>query len=137
MQNLGSALELIATPVNPLLDPQPRPSSDLKDQIIKDLDLQLSSMAWVIEALQKQVQGQLAAPSFPTSSHRPLVLPASVSHQMQRLHLEISNSHPQSTFLALEAEGHPSSHLSLQLVSTISPPSSHVPTTSSGCGDGG
>ncbi|KIK72163.1 hypothetical protein PAXRUDRAFT_22319 [Paxillus rubicundulus Ve08.2h10] len=75
-------------------------------------------MARVVEALQEQVQGQLAAPSFPTSSHRLLVLPASVSHQMQRLHLEMSHSHPKSTFLALEAEGQPLSHLGLQLVGT-------------------
>ncbi|KIK72443.1 hypothetical protein PAXRUDRAFT_21980 [Paxillus rubicundulus Ve08.2h10] len=66
------ALELIATPVNPILDPRPGPSSDPTDQIIKgfevriaslekqveripDLELQLSSMAQVIEALQEQV----------------------------------------------------------------------------------
>ncbi|KIK71771.1 hypothetical protein PAXRUDRAFT_22856 [Paxillus rubicundulus Ve08.2h10] len=68
----ASALELIATPVNPLLDPLPGPSLDLTDQIIKglevriaslekqveripDLELQLSSMAQVIKALQEQV----------------------------------------------------------------------------------
>ncbi|KIK75631.1 hypothetical protein PAXRUDRAFT_18824 [Paxillus rubicundulus Ve08.2h10] len=111
-----SALELIATPVNPLLDAQPGPSSDPKDQIIKALEL--SSMAWVIKALHEQVQGQLAAHSFPTSSHRSLAMPVSVSHQMQRLHLEMANSHPKSDFLTLEAEGQPSSHLGLQLVST-------------------
>ncbi|KIK73726.1 hypothetical protein PAXRUDRAFT_20553 [Paxillus rubicundulus Ve08.2h10] len=33
----ASALELITMPVNALLDPQPRPSSDPKDQIIKGL----------------------------------------------------------------------------------------------------
>ncbi|KIK71880.1 hypothetical protein PAXRUDRAFT_22698 [Paxillus rubicundulus Ve08.2h10] len=131
----ASALKLIATPVNPLLDPRPRPSSDPTDQIIKglevrianlekqvekipDLELQLSSMAQVLEALQEQVQGQLAAHSFPTSSHRSLALPPSVSHQMQRLQLEMANSHPKSHFLALEAKGQPSSQLSLQLVST-------------------
>ncbi|KIK90726.1 hypothetical protein PAXRUDRAFT_14193 [Paxillus rubicundulus Ve08.2h10] len=130
----ASAINLIATPVNPLLDPQPGPSSNPKDQIIKglevhvaslekqveripDLGLQLSSMAQVVKALQEQVQGQLAAHSFPTSSHRSLALPASVSHQMQRLHLEMSNSHLKSAFLTLEAKGQPSSHLSLQLVS--------------------
>ncbi|KIK76474.1 hypothetical protein PAXRUDRAFT_18181 [Paxillus rubicundulus Ve08.2h10] len=131
----ASALELITTPVNPLLDPQPRPSSDPTDQIIKalevcinslekqveripDLELQLSSMSWVIEALWEQVQGQLATHSFPTSSHRSLPLPLSVSRQMQRLQLEMVNSHPKSDFLTLEAEGQPSSHLGLQLVST-------------------
>ncbi|KIK72736.1 hypothetical protein PAXRUDRAFT_21643 [Paxillus rubicundulus Ve08.2h10] len=57
--------------------------------------------------------------------------------QMQRLHLEMSHSHPKSGFLALEAEGQPSSHLGLQLVGTISPPPSHGPTASSWCGDGG
>ncbi|KIK81270.1 hypothetical protein PAXRUDRAFT_15322 [Paxillus rubicundulus Ve08.2h10] len=129
----ASALEIIATPVNPLLDPQPRPSLDPKDQIIKalevwvaslekqveripDLELQVSSLAQVIEALWEQVQSQLAAPSFPTSSHRSLHLPASVSRQMQRLHLKMANSHLQSAFLILEAEGQPSSHLGLQLV---------------------
>ncbi|KIK71834.1 hypothetical protein PAXRUDRAFT_22762, partial [Paxillus rubicundulus Ve08.2h10] len=88
----ASALELITMPVNPILDPRPGPSSDPTDQIIKglkvhvanlekqveripDLELQLSSMAWVIEALWEQVQGQLAAHSFPTSSHRSLALP--------------------------------------------------------------
>ncbi|KIK72935.1 hypothetical protein PAXRUDRAFT_21419 [Paxillus rubicundulus Ve08.2h10] len=100
----ASALELIATPVNPLLDPH-----------IKGLEV--NSLAQVVKALQEQVQGQLAAHSFPTSSHRSLPLPASVSRQMQRLHLEMANSHPQSAFLALEAEGQPSSHLGLQLVS--------------------
>ncbi|KIK72886.1 hypothetical protein PAXRUDRAFT_21471 [Paxillus rubicundulus Ve08.2h10] len=131
----ASALELIATPVNPLLDIQPRPTSNPTDQIIKglkvrvaslekqveripDLELQLSSMAWVVEALQEQVQGQLATHSFPTSSHRSLPLPPSVSRQMQRLHLEMANSHPKSAFLALEAEGQPSSHLDLRLVGT-------------------
>ncbi|KIK72221.1 hypothetical protein PAXRUDRAFT_22247 [Paxillus rubicundulus Ve08.2h10] len=34
----ASALKLIATPINPLLDPQPRPSLDPKDQIIKGLE---------------------------------------------------------------------------------------------------
>ncbi|KIK72766.1 hypothetical protein PAXRUDRAFT_21608, partial [Paxillus rubicundulus Ve08.2h10] len=70
----ASALELIATPVNPILDPRPGPSSDPIDQIIKglevrvanlekqveripDLELQLSSMAWVVEALREQVTG--------------------------------------------------------------------------------
>ncbi|KIK75741.1 hypothetical protein PAXRUDRAFT_18737 [Paxillus rubicundulus Ve08.2h10] len=131
----ASALELVATPINPLLDPRSGPPLDPKDQIIKglkvriaslekqveripDLELQLSSMARVVEALREQVQGQLAAPSFPTSSHRLVVLPVSVSHQMQRLHLEMSRSNLKSAFLALEAEGQPSSHLSLQLVST-------------------
>ncbi|KIK72463.1 hypothetical protein PAXRUDRAFT_21958, partial [Paxillus rubicundulus Ve08.2h10] len=131
----ASALELTATPLNPLLDPQPGPSSDPTDQIIKglevcitslkkqveripDLELQLSSMAQVVKALWEQVQGQLATHSFPTSSHRSLPLPPSVSHQMQRLHLEMANSHPKSTFLTLEAEGQPSSHLGLQLVGT-------------------
>ncbi|KIK72262.1 hypothetical protein PAXRUDRAFT_22193, partial [Paxillus rubicundulus Ve08.2h10] len=33
----ASALELTATPLNPLLDPRPGPSSDLKDKIIKAL----------------------------------------------------------------------------------------------------
>ncbi|KIK73437.1 hypothetical protein PAXRUDRAFT_20854 [Paxillus rubicundulus Ve08.2h10] len=95
----ASALELIATPINPLLDPQPGPSSDPTDQIVKalevritslekqveritDLELQLSSMAQVVEALRGQVQGQLATHSFPTSSHRSLPLPPSVSRQM-------------------------------------------------------
>ncbi|KIK74481.1 hypothetical protein PAXRUDRAFT_19824 [Paxillus rubicundulus Ve08.2h10] len=131
----ASALDLIATLVNSLLDPRPGPSSDLTDQIIKalevhvasfekqveripDLELQLSSMARVIEALREQVQGQLATHSFPTSSQRSLPLPLSVSHQMQRLQLEMANSHPKSAFLALEAEGQPSSHLGLQLVGT-------------------
>ncbi|KIK72841.1 hypothetical protein PAXRUDRAFT_21519 [Paxillus rubicundulus Ve08.2h10] len=67
----SSSIKLIATPVNPLLDPRPGPSSDLTDQIIKglevcvanlekqveripDLELQLSSMAQVIEALREQ-----------------------------------------------------------------------------------
>ncbi|KIK72027.1 hypothetical protein PAXRUDRAFT_22490, partial [Paxillus rubicundulus Ve08.2h10] len=67
----ASALEVITTPVNPLLDPRAGPSSDLKDQIIKalevrvaslekqveripDLELQLSSMARVVEALREQ-----------------------------------------------------------------------------------
>ncbi|KIK72361.1 hypothetical protein PAXRUDRAFT_22078 [Paxillus rubicundulus Ve08.2h10] len=112
-----------------------QPSSDPTDQIIKglkvriaslekqveripDLELQLSSMARVIEALWEQVQGQLATHSFPTSSHRSLPLPPSVSRQMQRLQLEMANSHLKSTFLALEAEGQPSSHLGLQLVGT-------------------
>ncbi|KIK71928.1 hypothetical protein PAXRUDRAFT_22624 [Paxillus rubicundulus Ve08.2h10] len=72
-------------------------------------------MARVIEALREQVQGQLATHSFPTSSHRSLPLPPSVSRQMQRLHLEMANSHPKSAFLALEVEGQPSSHLGLQL----------------------
>ncbi|KIK77702.1 hypothetical protein PAXRUDRAFT_17320 [Paxillus rubicundulus Ve08.2h10] len=131
----ASALELTTTPLNPLLDPRPGPSSNPTDQIIKglevriaslkkqveripDLGLQLSSMAWVVEALREQVQGQLATHSFPTSSHRSLPLPPSVSRQMQRLQLEMANSHPKSAFLALEAEGQPSSHLSLRLVGT-------------------
>ncbi|KIK72369.1 hypothetical protein PAXRUDRAFT_22069 [Paxillus rubicundulus Ve08.2h10] len=131
----ASALELIATPINPLLDPRPGPSSDLTDQIIKglevrvtnlekqveripDLELQLSSMARVIEALQEQVQGQLATHSFPTSSHRSLALPPSVSRQMQRLQLEMANGHPKSHFLTLKAKGQPSSQLGLQLVGT-------------------
>ncbi|KIK92501.1 hypothetical protein PAXRUDRAFT_13198 [Paxillus rubicundulus Ve08.2h10] len=130
----ASAINLISTPVNPLLDAQPGPSSDPKDQIIKglevhlaslekqveripDLELQLSSMARVVKALWEQAQGQLAAHSFPTSSHRSLALPALVSCQMQRHHLEMSNSHLKSTFLVLEAKGQPSSHLGLQLVS--------------------
>ncbi|KIK77109.1 hypothetical protein PAXRUDRAFT_17720 [Paxillus rubicundulus Ve08.2h10] len=120
----ASALKLIATPLNPLLDPRPRPSSDPKDHIIKglevqvaslelqvesipDLELQVNSLTWVVNTLWEQVQGQLAAHSFPTSSHRSLPLLVSVSHQMQRLHLEMANSHPQSTFLALEAKGQP------------------------------
>ncbi|KIK72467.1 hypothetical protein PAXRUDRAFT_21954 [Paxillus rubicundulus Ve08.2h10] len=37
----ASALKLIATPVNPLLDPQPGPSLDPKDQIIKVLKVTL------------------------------------------------------------------------------------------------
>ncbi|KIK74056.1 hypothetical protein PAXRUDRAFT_20260 [Paxillus rubicundulus Ve08.2h10] len=111
----ASALELIATPVNPLLDAQPGPSSDPKDKIIKGL--KLSSMAQGVKALRKQVQGQLATHSFPTSSHRSLALPVSVSCQMQRLQLEMANSHPKSDFLTLEAEGQPPSHLGLQLVS--------------------
>ncbi|KIK72687.1 hypothetical protein PAXRUDRAFT_21692 [Paxillus rubicundulus Ve08.2h10] len=70
----ASALKLISTPVNPLLDAQPGPSLDPKDQIIKalevhvaslekqveripDLELQLSSMVTVVEALQEQVTG--------------------------------------------------------------------------------
>ncbi|KIK72170.1 hypothetical protein PAXRUDRAFT_22312 [Paxillus rubicundulus Ve08.2h10] len=70
----ASALQLIATPVNRLLDPQPGPSLDPMDQIIKglevciaslekqverilDLELQLSSMAQVVKALWEQVQG--------------------------------------------------------------------------------
>ncbi|KIK73619.1 hypothetical protein PAXRUDRAFT_20665 [Paxillus rubicundulus Ve08.2h10] len=70
----ASALELIATPINTLLDPRPGPSSDPTDQIIKglevhiaslekqverilDLELQLSSVARVVEALREQVQG--------------------------------------------------------------------------------
>ncbi|KIK76416.1 hypothetical protein PAXRUDRAFT_18234 [Paxillus rubicundulus Ve08.2h10] len=98
------------------------PSSDPKDHIIKglevqvaslksqvqripDLELQVSSLAQVVEALWEQVQGQLATHSFPTSSHRSLPLPASVSRQMQRLHLEMTNFHPQFDFLTLEAEG--------------------------------
>ncbi|KIK74569.1 hypothetical protein PAXRUDRAFT_19746 [Paxillus rubicundulus Ve08.2h10] len=129
-----SAIDLIATPVNRLLDARPGPSSDPKDQIIKalevcvaslekqveripNLELQLSSMAWVIEALWEQVQGQLATHSFPTLFHRSLALPVLVSHQMQRLQLEMANSHLKSDFIALEAKGQPSSHLSLQLVS--------------------
>ncbi|KIK72240.1 hypothetical protein PAXRUDRAFT_22220, partial [Paxillus rubicundulus Ve08.2h10] len=129
----ASALELIAMPVNPILDPRPGPSSDPTDQIIKglkvhianlekqvemipNLELQLSSMARVVEALREQVQGQLAAHSFPTSSHRSLALSPSVSCQMQRLQLKMANSHPKSHFLALEAEGQPSSQLGLQLV---------------------
>ncbi|KIK72775.1 hypothetical protein PAXRUDRAFT_21594, partial [Paxillus rubicundulus Ve08.2h10] len=128
----ASALKLIATPVNPLLDPRSGPSSDLMDQIIKglevhvtslkkqveripDLELQLSSMARVVKAFQEQVQGQLATHSFPTSSHRSLPLPPSVSREMQRLQLEMANSHLKSAFLALEAKGQPSSHLGLQL----------------------
>ncbi|KIK73669.1 hypothetical protein PAXRUDRAFT_20609 [Paxillus rubicundulus Ve08.2h10] len=131
----ASALELIATPVNALLDPGPGPSLDPTDQIIKglevcianlekqveripDLELQLSSMARVIEALWEQVQGQLATHSFPTSSHRSLPLPPSVSRQMQRLQLEMANFHPKSHFLTLEAEGQPSSQLGLWLVGT-------------------
>ncbi|KIK73482.1 hypothetical protein PAXRUDRAFT_20802 [Paxillus rubicundulus Ve08.2h10] len=51
----ASALKLIATPVNPLLDAQPVTSSNPKDQIIKAL--KLSSMAQVIEALWEQVTG--------------------------------------------------------------------------------
>ncbi|KIK91973.1 hypothetical protein PAXRUDRAFT_13495 [Paxillus rubicundulus Ve08.2h10] len=68
----ASALKLIATLVNPLLDPQSGPSSDLKDQIINalevrvaslesqveripDLELQVSNLAKVIKALQEQV----------------------------------------------------------------------------------
>ncbi|KIK73500.1 hypothetical protein PAXRUDRAFT_20779 [Paxillus rubicundulus Ve08.2h10] len=129
------ALELIATPINPCLDPRPGPSSDPMDQIIKalevcvasvekqveripDLELQLSSMAQVVEALREQVQGQLATHSCPTSSHRSLPLPLLVSQQMQRLQLEMANSHLKSAFLTLEAEGQPSSHLGLRLVST-------------------
>ncbi|KIK71763.1 hypothetical protein PAXRUDRAFT_22866, partial [Paxillus rubicundulus Ve08.2h10] len=59
----ASGIKLIATPVNPILDPRPGPSSDPTDQIIKglevhvanlekqveripNLELQLSSMAW-------------------------------------------------------------------------------------------
>ncbi|KIK72089.1 hypothetical protein PAXRUDRAFT_22414, partial [Paxillus rubicundulus Ve08.2h10] len=70
----ASALELIAMPVNPILDRRPGPSSDLTDQIIEglkvrianlekqveripDLELQLSSMARVVEALREQVTG--------------------------------------------------------------------------------
>ncbi|KIK73652.1 hypothetical protein PAXRUDRAFT_20635 [Paxillus rubicundulus Ve08.2h10] len=49
---------------------------------------------------------------------RSLPLPPSVSCQMQRLQLEMANSHPKSAFLALEAEGQPSFHLGLQLVGT-------------------
>ncbi|KIK73875.1 hypothetical protein PAXRUDRAFT_20416 [Paxillus rubicundulus Ve08.2h10] len=75
-------------------------------------------MAQVVKALQEQVQGQLATHSFPTSSHRSLPLPPSVSRQMQRLQLEMANSHPKSAFLTLEAKGQPSSHLGLQLVGT-------------------
>ncbi|KIK75768.1 hypothetical protein PAXRUDRAFT_18705 [Paxillus rubicundulus Ve08.2h10] len=81
----ASALKLIATPVNPLLDPQPRPSSDPKDQIIKGLKVRVASLKSQVERipdLELQVQGQLAAHSFPTSSHRSLPLPASVSRQM-------------------------------------------------------
>ncbi|KIK73884.1 hypothetical protein PAXRUDRAFT_20408 [Paxillus rubicundulus Ve08.2h10] len=89
----ASALELITTPVNPMLDPPPRPSSDLKDQIIKGLEVQVAS-------LEKQVE------RIPD-----------LELQMQRLHLEMANSHPKSTFLTLEAKGQPSSHLGLQLVS--------------------
>ncbi|KIK76186.1 hypothetical protein PAXRUDRAFT_18387 [Paxillus rubicundulus Ve08.2h10] len=66
---LASALELIATPVNPLLDPRPRPSSDPKDQIIKGL--KVSSLAQVIEALQEQVTPPACAglsPDAETSS---------------------------------------------------------------------
>ncbi|KIK72375.1 hypothetical protein PAXRUDRAFT_22064 [Paxillus rubicundulus Ve08.2h10] len=94
--------------------------TSLKKQVerILNLELQLSSIAQVVEALQEQVQGQLATHSFPTSSHRPLRLPPLVSRQMQRLHLEMANSHLKSAFLALEAEGQPSSHLGLQLVGT-------------------
>ncbi|KIK77028.1 hypothetical protein PAXRUDRAFT_17774 [Paxillus rubicundulus Ve08.2h10] len=120
----ASALGLITTPTNPLLNPQPVPSFDHKDEVIKalkvqvsslkkkvegipELELQVSSLAQVVEALQEQVQGQLAAPSFPTSSHRSLPQPASVSQQMQRLHLNMSDSHPHLAFLALEAKGRP------------------------------
>ncbi|KIK75430.1 hypothetical protein PAXRUDRAFT_19010 [Paxillus rubicundulus Ve08.2h10] len=70
----ASALELITTPINPLLDPRPGPSLDPKDQIIKalevcvaslkkqverilDLELQLNSMARVVEALREQATG--------------------------------------------------------------------------------
>ncbi|KIK78140.1 hypothetical protein PAXRUDRAFT_17049 [Paxillus rubicundulus Ve08.2h10] len=45
-------------------------------------------------------------------------MPPSVSRQMQRLQLEMANSHSKFHFLALEAEGQPSSHLGLQLVGT-------------------
>ncbi|KIK72424.1 hypothetical protein PAXRUDRAFT_22007 [Paxillus rubicundulus Ve08.2h10] len=67
----ASALKLIATPVNALLDHRPGPSSDPTDQIIKglevrianlekqveripNLELQLSSMARVVKALWEQ-----------------------------------------------------------------------------------
>ncbi|KIK73415.1 hypothetical protein PAXRUDRAFT_20876 [Paxillus rubicundulus Ve08.2h10] len=91
--------------------------TSLKKQVerIPDLELQLSSMARVVKAFQEQVQGQLATHSFPTSSHRSLPLPPSVSREMQRLQLEMANSHLKSAFLALEAKGQPSSHLGLQL----------------------
>ncbi|KIK75374.1 hypothetical protein PAXRUDRAFT_19061 [Paxillus rubicundulus Ve08.2h10] len=58
--------------------------TSLKSQVerILDLELQVSSLAWVIKALQEQVQGRLAARSFPTSSHRSLPLPVLVSRQM-------------------------------------------------------
>ncbi|KIK75387.1 hypothetical protein PAXRUDRAFT_19048 [Paxillus rubicundulus Ve08.2h10] len=46
----ASALKLIATPINPLLDPRPRPSSDSKDHIIKGLEVQVAS-------LESQVKG--------------------------------------------------------------------------------
>ncbi|KIK73794.1 hypothetical protein PAXRUDRAFT_20492 [Paxillus rubicundulus Ve08.2h10] len=40
----ASTLNLITTPVNPLLDPLPRPSLDLKDQIIKGLGVQVDKI---------------------------------------------------------------------------------------------
>ncbi|KIK77806.1 hypothetical protein PAXRUDRAFT_17255 [Paxillus rubicundulus Ve08.2h10] len=102
----ASALELIATPVNPLLDPQPGPSLDPKDQIIKSLDVQISSfkkqveripdlepqvssLAQVVEALWEQVTPPAYISLFPDAET------PSGNGQFP----------PQSTFLALEAEG--------------------------------
>ncbi|KIK72050.1 hypothetical protein PAXRUDRAFT_22464 [Paxillus rubicundulus Ve08.2h10] len=129
----ASALEVITTPVNPLLDPRPGPSLDPTDQIIKGLEYGLGR-----RGPSGTGAGPAGHPFIPTSSHRSLPLPPSVSRQMQRLQLEMANSHPKSAFLALEAKGQPSSHLCRwRQVGTVPPPSSHAPTASSWCGDGG
>ncbi|KIK77623.1 hypothetical protein PAXRUDRAFT_17376 [Paxillus rubicundulus Ve08.2h10] len=47
----ASALELIATPLSPLLDPQPRPSLDSKDHIIKGLNVQVASLELQVERI--------------------------------------------------------------------------------------
>ncbi|KIK72974.1 hypothetical protein PAXRUDRAFT_21375 [Paxillus rubicundulus Ve08.2h10] len=143
----ASALELIATPINPILDPRPGPSSDPMDQIIKglevrvtnlekqveripDLELQLSSMAWVVKALREQVTGPASLGLSPDAD------------------TPVGNGQFPSKIPFPHIGGHGSALIPTQpsvgwylcrwrQVGTVPPPSSHAPTASSGCGDGG
>ncbi|KIK72960.1 hypothetical protein PAXRUDRAFT_21390, partial [Paxillus rubicundulus Ve08.2h10] len=47
----ASALKLITTPVNALLDPQPRPSLDPTDQIIRGLEVQVTNLEKQVERI--------------------------------------------------------------------------------------
>ncbi|KIK72796.1 hypothetical protein PAXRUDRAFT_21570 [Paxillus rubicundulus Ve08.2h10] len=143
----ASALELIEMPVNALLDPRPRPSLDPTDQIIKglkvrvtslenqveripDLELQLSSMAWVLEALWEQVTPPACVGLSPDAE-----TPVGNGQFPSEIRFPRIGGRGSALIPPLPSVGQ---HLCRwRQVGTIPPPSSHAPTASSGCGDGG